>query len=162
VKAQVGRRASFLDIAFRFAPLSCTGLALSGANAAPDHLGRTAGVITAEEIAALDLSGCDLAVVSACDTARGLSTPGQGVASLQRGFLLAGARSVLSALWPIGDVATSVFMDEYYYGLWNVKLTKSAALSRAKRVLREAKDEKGGARFGYADWAGFVLMGEPD
>ena len=39
------------------------GLALAGANLPEDALGRAPGSITAEELAALDLSNCELAVL---------------------------------------------------------------------------------------------------
>ena len=72
------------------------GLALAGANREANAPGT--GSITAEEIATLDLSGCELAVLSACETARGeLRSGGQGVASLQKPLHMAGARSVVTS-----------------------------------------------------------------
>lgn len=136
-----------------------SGLALSGANRTDD--GGAAGVVTAHELSAWDLTGCDLVVLSACDTARGVVRRGQGVDSLQRAVLEAGARSVLASLWPVPDEATRVLMQAFYERLWR-GLPKDRALWEAKRVLRAASDEDGRGRYGLRDWAGWVLYGAPD
>ena len=64
-------------------PLLLTGLALAGANnreaAGPDE---EDGILTAEEIAALDLAGVDWAILSACDTGSGKIKNGEGVFGL--------------------------------------------------------------------------------
>jgi len=64
-------------------------------------------------VAALPLSG-SLVTLSACDTARGEVIAGEGMHSLMRSFLAAGARSVTASLWQIGDRATAEYMDLYY------------------------------------------------
>ncbi len=143
-------------------PLLLSGLALAGANLPADGLGRIPGLVTAQEIAALDLSRCELAVLSACDTNVGVRRAGQGVASLQRALHMAGARSVVTSLWKVPDEATKELMTDFYRRLWIQEKPKYQALWEAKRRLRDARDEAGAPRYSTRDWAAWVLTGEPD
>ncbi len=113
-------------------PLLSCGLALARANVDAE------GLLTGEEIAGLDLRGCELAVLSACGTGLGRVASGEGVLGLQRAFRLAGARSVLYSLWSVNDAATSVLMEEFYARLWGKeKLAPLEALRQAQlAVLR--------------------------
>ena len=54
-----------------------------------DNLSRAVTVLTAEEIAAMDLTGVQWAVLSACDTGAGEIKAGEGVFGLQRAFAVA-------------------------------------------------------------------------
>ncbi|MFQ5749619.1 MAG: CHAT domain-containing protein [Planctomycetota bacterium] len=81
-----------------------SGLVLAGVNGQPDP-DRDDGYLSAEEIQYLDLSACDLAVLSACETALGSPRAGEGLQSLRRGFAVAGAKTVLSSLWKVDDRA---------------------------------------------------------
>jgi len=144
-------------------PMVLCGLALAGANLPEDELGRVSGLITAEEIAALDLSNCELAVLSACDTGIGeLRRAGQGVASLQKALHMAGARSVITSLWKVPDEATRELMVDFYRRLWVEKKPKHRALWEAKLRLRESKDDRGKPKYGVRDWAAWVLTGDPN
>jgi CHAT domain-containing protein len=136
-----------------FAPETLCGLALAGANRGLDALGKAPGIATAEEIAALDLSNCELAVLSACETNVGLRRAGQGIQSLQSALHAAGARVAITSLWKVDDAATRQLFELFYTGLWDEGLGKGEALLRAQRRLREA---------GHAprDWAAWVLSGE--
>ncbi|MDF1545739.1 MAG: CHAT domain-containing protein [bacterium] len=94
-------------------PLLFSGLFLAGSNlhgegAADQNIDD--GILTAEEISLLDLRGVDLVTLSACETALGQIESGEGVYGLRRAFLMAGARTVVSALWPVSDRETSDFM----------------------------------------------------
>jgi CHAT domain-containing protein/tetratricopeptide (TPR) repeat protein len=131
-------------------PLSLCGLALAGANAAPDRMGRAPGLLTAEELAALDLSRCELAVLSACDTGVGLTTSGTGVSSLQKALHVAGARAVVTSLWKVDDDAARELMIAFYRALWVDRQPVRAALWHAKSVLRAQ-------RLPARAWAGWVL-----
>src|SRR5262249_34973451 len=82
--------------AYRRNPLLLAGLLLSGANEDADR-----GRITAEEVCELPLAGTDLVVLSACQTALGQFTYGEGVLGLQHAFHLAGARTVVTSLWSV-------------------------------------------------------------
>ncbi len=109
------------------------GLVFAGANR-PDADGSLAGV----EIAELDLSGMELAVLSACQSSLGALTRGEGLQGLQRAFAVAGCRSVVSSLWSVDDAATSVLMERFYLHLWEKKLSKAEALRQAQiDVLRD-------------------------
>jgi CHAT domain-containing protein len=113
-------------------PLVRSGLVLAGANRSAAQ-----GILTAEEVAGLDLRGVELAVLSACDTGLGKQVAGEGVLGLQRAFQAAGARSLLISLWSVNDAATSVLMEEFYRNLWIKGMRKLEALQRAQlTVLR--------------------------
>jgi hypothetical protein len=89
------------------------GLALAGANLPADAIGRYPRLVTAEEISGWDLSNCELAVLSACDTNVGERRAGQGVASLQKALHMAGARTVITSLWKVPDEATKDLMLDF-------------------------------------------------
>ena len=138
------------------------GLALAGANLKEDGLGRAPGLITAEEISTLDLSGCELAVLSACDTNVGERRAGQGVASLQKALHMAGARTVITSLWKVPDEATRELMLDFYRRIWVEKKPKSQALWEAKMKIRNVKDERGRPLYSTRDWAAWVLTGNSE
>ena len=108
------------------------------------------GFLTAEEIMDLKLRA-DLAVLSACDTARGAIT-GDGVVGLSRAFFAAGVPSVLSSLWPVADFSTAELMEEFYVNLQD-EPDKGQALRQAMLSTMEEYPDP-------ADWGAFVLMGQ--
>jgi CHAT domain-containing protein len=158
----LGIRTSTADRVRGMAPMLLTGVALAGANLPPDPTGRIPGLVTAEELAALDLSDCELAVLSACDTNVGVRRGGQGVASLQRALHQAGARSVITSIWKVPDEATKELMIDFYRRMWAQKKPKGQALWEAKMKIRGTKSEAGNARYSVRDWAGWVLTGATD
>lgn len=137
------------------APSVACGLAFAGANAPPDVLGRNLGLLTAEELAGLDLSQCSLCVLSACESNVGVRRAGLGMRSLQAAVHAAGARCAITTLWAVDDAATRVLMERFYEELWTRGSSVADALWSAKRAMREL-----GAP--TAHWAGFVLSGDPD
>jgi len=138
------------------APMSLCGLALAGANRGADELGHVPGIITAEEIAGLDLSRCELAVLSACETGAGESLPGLGIASLQTALHAAGARCAVTALWKVDDALTRELMVGFYERVWSEDPVPPA------RALWEAKCAFRRAGANLRDWAGWVLTGAGD
>lgn len=72
------------------------------------------GVLTASEIATLNLSHTKLVILSACETALGSNSILCGVNGLQRGFKLAGVNSIIMSLWEVNDAAGEKFMNEFY------------------------------------------------
>ncbi len=142
-----------------YAPLTLCGLALAGANHPASADGVRPGRITAEELAGLDLGGCELAVLSACETAVGLERRGEGLASLRRALTIAGARWSLTSLWKVPDEATQELMIAFYEGMWTDGLAPREALWHAKRRLREARAADGRPLYTERDWAGWVLYG---
>ena len=95
-------------------------------------------------------------MLSACDTHRGtLLHAGQGVASLQQAFRMAGARTVIASLWKVPDAATKQLMVDFYRRLWTGGESKIDALRHAKEAVRAAGRPP-------AEWAAWILCGEPE
>lgn len=137
-----------------------TGLLMAGAQLKlrGDSVPQTAedGILSAKEISHLDLSNTDLVVLSACQTALGDIT-NDGVAGLQRGFKIAGVKSVLMSLWKVDDAATYLLMKQFYKSLLAGK-NKQQALKDAQNYLRSYTV---GNEHPYNDihyWGAFVLL----
>jgi CHAT domain-containing protein len=112
----------------RLDPLLGCGLVLSGANQDNER-----GTLTALEVSNLDLRGCEVLVLSACETGLGKTEGGEGVLGLQSAFHLAGARTVVASLWSVSDPATSVLMEQFYKNLWADRpLSRLEALRQAQ------------------------------
>ncbi len=156
------RSTSLRDQVRGLAPSLLCGLAFAGANGEADSYGRVRGVMTAEEIAELDLRRVELCVLSACETNVGLRRGGQGIASLQAALHAAGVRTAITSLWKVPDEATRELMAELYRQLWILKKPKAEALWNAKQKLRRQLDEDGAPVYSIRDWAGWVLSGDPD
>jgi CHAT domain-containing protein len=141
-------------------PLHLAGLALAGANRrASAGADEEDGILTAEEIAALDLDGVDWAVLSACDTGIGEVRASEGVFGLQRAFRVAGARTVLMSLWPVEDEATRSWMTTLYRGRLTRKLSTAEAVHGASlELLRQRRSGRQSTHPFY--WAGFVAVGD--
>ncbi|MFC1708351.1 CHAT domain-containing protein, partial [Planctomycetota bacterium] len=123
--------------------LVLTGLALAGANRR-EGSGDDDGILTALEAQDLNLEGCELVVLSACDTALGdMSTAGEGVIGLVRAFKSAGARSVVASLWPVDDEATRRLMEKLYAGAFRkgARRPPAIALRMAAAALRDTELE---------------------
>ena len=123
--------------------LTRSGLLLAGANTALKGLplpeGVEDGVLTAKEIAGMDLRRLDLVALSACQTGLGEIT-GDGVFGLQRGFKKAGANTLLMSLWKVDDTATQLLMTQFYKNLLS-GMGKYEALAAAQKYLRELEVE---------------------
>lgn len=107
------------------------------------------------ELYDLDLSGVDLATLSACDTERGKTIRGEGVQAFGRALLSAGSQSALTTLWRVDDQATKEFMKQFYYFAIQKRQPKAQALRSAK--LRFLHSGTGLAN--PAHWAAFVVNG---
>lgn len=123
--------------------LTRSGLLMSGANIAlqgralPE--GIEDGILTAKELAELDLRGVDLVVLSACQTGLG-EIAGDGVFGLQRGFKKAGANTLLMSLWKVDDNATRLLMTQFYKNLFAGK-SKFESLRDAQKYVRDYEIE---------------------
>jgi tetratricopeptide (TPR) repeat protein len=102
-------------------PMRASGVALTGAQStlkswsqrrAPDP--ENDGILTAEEVASLDLEGTWLVTLSACETGVGEARSGEGVFGLRRAFMIAGAENLLMTLWPVADATTAQIMGDFY------------------------------------------------
>jgi CHAT domain-containing protein len=161
-------------------PLTLSGIVLAGANRPRmrDAHGRYLdgdGILTAEELAGLDMSATELVVLSACETGLGEVAGGEGVMGLQRAFALAGARSVISTLWSVEDAASLALMSEFYRELWQNKRGKAEALRQAQLTMlrrydvqaQQLRDEPENEESLATDeplppfyWAAFTLSGD--
>lgn len=120
-----------------------------------DASGQDDNLLTALEVADLDLHGTQLVVVSACDSGLGVVRNGEGVYGLRRGFAAAGARSQLTSLWKVSSSTTPDLMKHYYEGLLDEGLGTAEALRQAQLVF--LNDERTRAP---VHWAAFVSMGD--
>ena len=137
-------------------PMIRSGLILAGGNYAwkngrPIRPGADDGILTAYEIAQLDLSKTELVVLSACETGLGDIRGTEGVYGLQRAFKLAGAKYVLMSLWQVPDFQTQELMTAFYYNWLKEGMEIPAAFRAAQAELRKQYPEP-------FLWAGFVLL----
>jgi CHAT domain-containing protein/Tfp pilus assembly protein PilF len=160
-------------------PGTLSGIVCSGANK-----NVSGSILTALDIAELDLTKVELAVLSACETGLGPTAGGEGVFGLQRAFHLGGARTTITSLWRVPDRATQELMSRFYQSrfekgnklgvletlrqtqIW--MLNSGAELGFTDRgfdpnetELKEAKKDKTpGKRTPPAYWAAFSLAGD--
>lgn len=114
-------------------------------------------LLQAYEISNLKLNA-DLVVLSACETGFGNFEKGNGIASLARSFMYAGASSMVVTLWAVNDYVTAAIMRDFYSNLSN-GMTKSKALQEAK--LNFMKTASGMGQH-PAFWSPFVLIGNDE
>ncbi len=131
-------------------PLLRSGLALAGANLRQS--GKDDGILTAMEVAGLNLWGTKLVVLSACDTGVGEVKNGEGVYGLRRALVLAGAETQVMSLWKVSDSATQKLMTAYYRGLKQGQ-GRGEALRQAQLKMLS------GSQHPFF-WAGFIQSGE--
>jgi len=110
------------------------------------------GYLRADEVAALRLPRCRLAVLSACRTGWGRSTY-EGTLGLARAFLIAGVPAVVVSLWPVYDAAAADLMIAVHHHL-RAGLPIGEALRRSMLAARAD-----GAPID--DWAAFTVVGDP-
>jgi CHAT domain-containing protein len=158
-------------------PLLRSGLALAGANGSVFAGGAGAGsaatgstlvpvlgasptvaddgILTGFEAVNLDLRGTELVVLSACQTGQGELRIGQGVTGLRQAFHLAGAESVMAALWSISDGDTADLMGRFFHEL-STGQRSTAALRRAQLTTLENMRTRRVPPHPHL-WAGFIL-----
>ena len=136
-------------------PLLRSGLALAGANIWLNHgmLSPEAedGILTAEDVAGLDLLDTELVVLSACETGLGAVQTGEGVFGLRRAFALAGAKTLVMSLWKVPDKETQELMTDFYS-----RALKGQPCAEALRDAQLAMKRK------YPDplyWGAFICQG---
>jgi len=129
-----------------------SGLAMAGTNL--HKSGNEDGILTALEVASLDLWGTKLVVLSACETGLGAVRNGDGVYGLRRALVLAGAESQMLSLWKVDDAATRDLMIDYYTRL-KAGIGRSAALRQVQLKMLA------GPRYQHPYfWASFIESGE--
>jgi CHAT domain-containing protein len=139
-------------------PLLRSFLALAGANTwlrgeAPPEEAED-GMLNAEDVVSMDLTGTELVVLSACETGLGRVRVGEGVFGLRRAFVLAGAKTLVMSLWKVPDEETRRLMETFYRALLDGR-SRADALRQAQLAIRRD----------YPDdplrWGGFICQGEP-
>jgi CHAT domain-containing protein len=134
-------------------PMMRSGLLFAGAN---NYWGKTSGnqteddgILTASEISNLDLSACQLVVMSACETGLGEIKGSEGVFGLQRAFKMAGVKNIIMSLWKVPDTQTAELFDVFYKACLSGKSIHDA--------LQLAQSEMS-KKYSPYYWAGFVLL----
>ncbi|MEO7394250.1 MAG: CHAT domain-containing tetratricopeptide repeat protein [Chitinophagaceae bacterium] len=134
-------------------PLLRSGFVVAGANKA---WGKTRlngdtedGIVTAYEIAQLNLSNTQLVVLSACETALGDVQGTEGVFGLQRAFKIAGVKNLVVSLWQVPDKETAELMKLFYTNLLNKEAVRDA-FNHAQKTMR--------SKYPPYFWAAFVLI----
>ena len=134
-------------------PMLRSGLLFAGAN---KYWGKDVkntdtdnGILTAGEISNLDLSACNLVVLSACDTGLGDIKGSEGVYGLQRAFKMAGVKNIIMSLWKVPDKQTAELFKEFYRLIF-----EGRSVHEAFRTAQEKMKEK----YSPFYWAGFVLL----
>jgi CHAT domain-containing protein/tetratricopeptide (TPR) repeat protein len=141
-------------------PLLLSGLALAGANTRDQTSPENEdGLLTAEEIATLDLSGVEWAVLSACESGLGETRASEGVLGLRRAFQVAGAGTVVMSLWAIEDEVAREWMTHLYRARLIDGLSSSESVRHASRQLLARRRATGPSSHPYY-WAGFIAWGE--
>jgi len=129
-------------------PMLKSGIALTGANSSIKR-GKDDGVVTSLKLMGLNLNNTELVTISACESGVGDISEAEGVAGLNKAFIMAGARNIIISLWEVPDEETKDIFSEFY--------------SRVKRgeeyysALRSAKEEL--INYHPIFWAGFILNG---
>jgi CHAT domain-containing protein/tetratricopeptide (TPR) repeat protein len=133
-------------------PLMRSGIVLANANDvwSRDPLADGEdGILTAQEVSALDLRNTNLVVLSACETGLGDIKGSEGVFGLQRAFKMAGVNYLIMSLWQVPDKETSEFMQLFYKNLLKLKdIPKS--FQKTQKIMRQKYDP-------YY-WGAFVLI----
>ena len=96
-----------------------------------------------------------LVVLSACQTALGENLRGEGLMGLTRGFMHAGASSVVASLWEVDDRATAELMQLFYTNMLERGMKTSEALRAAQNSIRQRPEWRSPHY-----WAAFTLQGE--
>ncbi len=141
------------------------GLALTGANRGAVDDGDD-GILTAAELATMDLRNIDVAVLSGCETGLGEVQCGEGSFGMVRALHIAGVNTTIGSLWPVSDAKTNLLMQRFYANLWERKLPKLEALREAQLWLlntggkpSSASPTPAGKRLSPHYWAAFTLSG---
>jgi CHAT domain-containing protein len=130
-----------------------SGIVLSAASGPPDKAGRF-DYFSLKDVYNLP-APLDLVVLSACSTGLGKNVRGEGLIGMTRGFMYAGAASVMSSLWEVDDEATAELMRHAYDAMLREGKTPAAALRAAQNTIRR----QAGWQSPYY-WAAFTLQGQ--
>ncbi|QSE96279.1 CHAT domain-containing protein [Fulvivirga lutea] len=125
-----------------------SGLVMSGVE--DDQLHED-GLLTSYEMLNLNLDSTELVVLSACETAKGTESHGEGVYGLQRALRVSGAKHLVMSLWQVDDEATQKLMT-HFYTYWTNGTPMRESLRLAQQELRKKYPSP------YY-WGAFILTG---
>ncbi len=134
-------------------PMLRSGLIFAGANKywskTVENTATDDGILTASEISNLDLSACQLVVLSACETGLGEVKGSEGVFGLQRAFKMSGVKNIIMSLWKVPDAQTAELFDIFYSECFAGKTIHEAFQSTQSQMK---------SKYSPFYWAGFVLL----
>jgi CHAT domain-containing protein len=117
--------------------------------------GSDGNVEVHEILADVDLTGVNLVVLSACETALGKVSAGDEIVGLTRALLYAGTPGVISTLWKINDDAAAALMTHFYDRLLHGDSAADALRFAQLQLLRgDYRDP--------SQWAAVTLNGNPE
>ncbi len=133
-------------------PLAYAGIILADGNIGWLHGDRFEhkGVVTASEIAAMNLAGTQIVCLSACHSGEG-EIRADGVFGLQRSFKMAGARCLVMSLWAESDEAGYLMMTTFYNLLLIQGKERHRAFHEARQTVKRVYQHP-------AFWAGFIML----
>ena len=114
------------------------------------------GILSARELAKMDLGNVDLTVLSACMSGLGYITP-DGVYGLQRGLKTAGVKTIISTLWSVDDEASCFFIIQLYKNL-ETGMALHEAFWTARETLKKYEKTYGGAASATDDANGSYIQ----
>jgi CHAT domain-containing protein/tetratricopeptide (TPR) repeat protein len=117
--------------------------------------GSDGNVEVHEILSDVDLTGVNLVVLSACQTALGKVSAGDEIVGLTRALLYAGTPGVISTLWEIGDDAAETLMNYFYDRLLHGGSAADALRFAQLQLLHGDYPDP-------SQWAAFTLNGNPD
>ena len=138
-------------------PLMRSGLVFAGANDVWSRQKDTYdnssyfedGVLTAQEVATIDMRKTELVVLSACETGLGDIKGSEGVYGLQRSFKMAGVEYIIMSLWQVPDKETAEFMTTFY-----TNLAKTNDIRDSFNLTQHAMRKKYDPYY----WGAFILV----
>jgi tetratricopeptide (TPR) repeat protein len=118
----------------------------------PDQ--KNDGKLEMHELFDLDWRGVSLVTMSACSSGKGKLGAGDDLVGLTRGFMFAGAPSILCSLWDVDDEATRTLMVSFYKNYLS-GMSKPEALRKAQMAMMNNK------KWSHPYyWSAFVLFGD--
>jgi CHAT domain-containing protein/tetratricopeptide (TPR) repeat protein len=99
---------------------------------------------------------CSLVVLNGCDSAAGKTYPGIGLAGLSRAWIISGAESVISTLWPVADTSNPL-LKNFYRQLRPESMSMAAIAAALQKAQRNTIQENGS--FSHPKyWAAYTLL----
>ena len=128
----------------------------------PEGDGKEDGVLEAREIMQMDLKA-DLVVLSACETARGRISAGEGVIGLTWALFVAGTPTSVVSQWKVESASTAALMLAFHRALKSEARTNGSVFSTARALQRAELQIFRNPQYAHPFyWAGFVVVGDPD